>query len=129
MSVQHDRSSRHDRRRNGPDVSRASLSGTISADSGRRPPSNLSTKGDPIVPVMPAARAQQLCETVFQRLNLSDSEVADCTRAIMFATVRGLDSHGIVSILPGVAFSVKRGQTQPHAEIITLSETPITAAY
>jgi ureidoglycolate dehydrogenase (NAD+) len=78
---------------------------------------------------MPAARAQQLCETVFQRLKLSDSEVADCTRAIMFATVRGLDSHGIVSILPGIALSVKRGQTQPNAQIITLNETPITAAY
>jgi LDH2 family malate/lactate/ureidoglycolate dehydrogenase len=78
---------------------------------------------------MPVARAQQLCETVFQRLGMSESEVADCTRAIMFATVRGLDSHGIVSILPGIAASVKRGQTQPRAEILTLSETTVTAAY
>ena len=78
---------------------------------------------------MPAERAQQLCETVFRRLGLSDSEVADCTRAIMFATLRGLDSHGIVSILPGIAGSVKRGQTQPHAEILTLNESAVTAAY
>src|SRR4051794_25430194 len=68
-------------------------------------------EGDLTVPVMPAERAQQLCETVFQRLALSESEVADCTRAIMYATLRGLDSHGIVSILPGIAASVKRGQT------------------
>jgi hypothetical protein len=78
-------------------------------------------KGQPIVPTMPAQRAQKLCETVFQRLALSDSEVADCTRAIMFATLRSLDSHGIVSILPGIAGSVKRGQTRPHAEIVTLN--------
>jgi LDH2 family malate/lactate/ureidoglycolate dehydrogenase len=79
--------------------------------------------------MMPAERAQNLCETVFQRLGLSETEVADCTRAIMFATLRGLDSHGIVSILPGIAGSVKRGQTQPHAEILTLSESPVTARY
>ncbi|MGE3909053.1 MAG: Ldh family oxidoreductase [Chloroflexota bacterium] len=78
---------------------------------------------------MPADRAQGLCEAVFQRLGLSEREVADCTRAIMFATLRGLDSHGIVSILPGISASVKRGQTQPHAEIITLNESPITACY
>ena len=79
--------------------------------------------------MMPAERAQNLCETVFRRLGLSETEVADCTRAIMFATLRGLDSHGIVSILPGIAGSVKRGQTQPHAEILTLSESPVTARY
>lgn len=101
----------------------------MSADSGQNLGPLLSSKGDLIVPVMPAERAQRLCETVFQRLGLSDSEVADCTRAIMFATVRGLDSHGIVSILPGISHSVKRGQTRPHAEILTLNETPITAAY
>jgi LDH2 family malate/lactate/ureidoglycolate dehydrogenase len=82
-----------------------------------------------IVPTMPAQRAQQLCETVFRRLAMSDSEVADCTRAIMFATLRGLDSHGIVSILPGIAASVKRGQTRPHAEIVTLNEAAVTASY
>jgi LDH2 family malate/lactate/ureidoglycolate dehydrogenase len=78
---------------------------------------------------MPADRAQGLCEAVFQRLELSDREVADCTRAIMFATLRGLDSHGIVSILPGIAASVKRGQTRPRAEILTLGESTVTACY
>jgi len=81
------------------------------------------------VPVMPADRAQGLCEAVFQRLGLSERETADCTRAIMFATLRGLDSHGFVSILPGIASSVKRGQTQPNAEIVTLKESPVTASY
>jgi LDH2 family malate/lactate/ureidoglycolate dehydrogenase len=81
------------------------------------------------VPVMPVERARGLCEAVFERLQFSDVEVADCTRAIMFATVRGLDTHGIVSILPGISASVKRGQTQPNADIVTLKETAITAAY
>jgi LDH2 family malate/lactate/ureidoglycolate dehydrogenase len=81
------------------------------------------------VPVMPADRAQALCEAVFLRLGLSERETADCTRAIMFATLRGLDSHGFVSILPGIASSVQRGQTQPHAEILTLNESPVTACY
>jgi len=78
---------------------------------------------------MPVNRAQGLCEAVFERLKFDPVEVADCTRAIMFATVRGLDTHGIVSILPGIANSVKRGQTQPRAEILTLKETAITASY
>jgi LDH2 family malate/lactate/ureidoglycolate dehydrogenase len=78
---------------------------------------------------MPVDRARGLCEAVFERLQFSAVEVADCTRAIMFATVRGLDTHGIVSILPGIAASVKRGQTQPNAEIVTLKETAITASY
>src|SRR5215207_5400811 len=86
-------------------------------------------KGVLTVPVMPADRAQGLCDAVFTHLGLSETEVADCTRAIMFATLRGLDSHGIVSILPGIAGSVKRGQTQPRAEIVTLSESPVTARY
>jgi LDH2 family malate/lactate/ureidoglycolate dehydrogenase len=81
------------------------------------------------MPVMPADRATALCEAVFTRLGLSASEVADCTRAIMFATLRGLDSHGIVSILPGIASSVKRGQTQPHADIVTINEAAVTAVY
>jgi len=81
------------------------------------------------MPVLPAERATALCEAVFTRLGLSATEVADCTRAIMFATLRGLDSHGIVSILPGIASSVKRGQTQPHANIITINEAAVTAAY
>jgi LDH2 family malate/lactate/ureidoglycolate dehydrogenase len=78
---------------------------------------------------MPVDRATGLCEAVFQQLRFSDIEVADCTRAIMFATVRGLDTHGIVSILPGIAASVKRGQTQPNADILTLKESAITASY
>lgn len=81
------------------------------------------------MPTMPADRAQGLCEAVFQRLGFSEREVQDCTYAIMFATLRGLDSHGIVSILPGVSSSVQRGQTQPNADIITLRESPITAMY
>ena len=81
------------------------------------------------MPVMPVDRAQALCEAVFQRLEFSDVEVADCARAIVFATVRGLDRHGIISILPGIAGSVKRGQTQPRAEIVALKETAITATY
>lgn len=81
------------------------------------------------MPVMPADRARGLCQAVFERLGLSERETADCTHAIMFATLRGLDSHGLVSILPGIAASVKRGQTQPHAEIVTLSESLVTACY
>ena len=81
------------------------------------------------MPVMPADRAQGLCEAVFQRLGLSERETTDCTRAIMFATLRGLDSHGFISILPGIALSVQRGQTQPSAEVITLAESPVTACY
>ena len=43
---------------------------------------------------------------------LSEGDAAICANAIMFATLRGLDSHGIVSILPGICNSLAVGRIE-----------------
>jgi LDH2 family malate/lactate/ureidoglycolate dehydrogenase len=78
---------------------------------------------------LPADRARALCLAVFDHLGFTPTEAADCADAIMFATLRGLDTHGIISILPGIAGSVKAGRIEPRATILTLRESPVTAAY
>jgi LDH2 family malate/lactate/ureidoglycolate dehydrogenase len=78
---------------------------------------------------LPADRARALCLTSFQQLGFDQAEAADCTNAIMFATLRGLDSHGIISILPGLARRVANGAIRPGARLVTLRESPVTAVY
>ena len=78
---------------------------------------------------LPAERASALCRDVFERLGFAEQEVVDCTDAILFATLRGLDSHGIISILPNIAAGVADGRIAPGATILTLRESPVTVAY
>lgn len=78
---------------------------------------------------LPVERARSLCLAVFERLNFSETAARDCADAILFASLRGLDSHGVVSILPGVSNSIARGQTDPRAEPRLLRESPVTATY
>jgi ureidoglycolate dehydrogenase (NAD+) len=63
------------------------------------------------------ANARALCAKALTGVGLLPDEVAICTDAILFASMRGLDSHGIVSILPGICRSVATGRTEPGAEI------------
>jgi ureidoglycolate dehydrogenase (NAD+) len=47
----------------------------------------------------------------------------------MFATLRGLDTHGIISVLPAIADGVASGRIEPNATVLSLRDTPVTAAY
>ncbi len=76
---------------------------------------------------LPLDRADALCRTVLRTVGFDDQEVADCTDAILFATRRGLDSHGIVSILPAIARGAREGRIQPGATILVEREAPTTA--
>ncbi len=78
---------------------------------------------------LPVDRARALCQAVFKHLGFTDTEAADCTDAIMFATLRGLDTHGIISILAGQANGAATGRIRPNAEILTLRESPVTAVF
>lgn len=79
--------------------------------------------------LLPVDRARALCHAVFDYLGLNETEATDCTQAIMFATLRGLDTHGIISILPSVAGSVASGRADADATILTLRESPTTAVF
>ena len=78
---------------------------------------------------LPVDRARALCLAVFDHLGFTPTEATDCAEAIMFATLRGLDTHGIISILPAIAGSVAAGRIEPNATILTLRESPVTAVY
>ena len=64
------------------------------------------------------ANARALCAEALARAGLPPDEAAVCTDAILFATLRGLDSHGIVSVLPALCRSVASGRTEPGARIL-----------
>ncbi|MDP8921946.1 MAG: Ldh family oxidoreductase [Chloroflexota bacterium] len=78
---------------------------------------------------MPVDRARALCLAVFERLGFDEAAARDCSNAILFASQRGLDSHGIATILPGVANSVARRQADPKAKPIVVRETPVTVVF
>jgi ureidoglycolate dehydrogenase (NAD+) len=63
------------------------------------------------------AKARALCAETFARVGLPPDEAAVCTDAILFASLRGLDSHGIVTVLPAICRSVTTGRTDPGAAI------------
>lgn len=54
------------------------------------------------------------------RRGLPEDQARTCTNAIMFATLRGLDSHGIVSILPGICNSIGVGRIDPNGDVQTI---------
>ncbi|MBV9354445.1 MAG: Ldh family oxidoreductase [Chloroflexi bacterium] len=76
---------------------------------------------------LPLDRADDLCRAVLRTVGFDDREVTDCTEAILFATRRGLDSHGIVSILPAIARGAREGRIQPGATILLERDGPTTA--
>jgi ureidoglycolate dehydrogenase (NAD+) len=66
------------------------------------------------------ASARALCLEALIGKGLSRSDADVCADAIMFATLRGLDSHGIVSILPAICTSIAQGLIDPSAEVLAL---------
>jgi LDH2 family malate/lactate/ureidoglycolate dehydrogenase len=73
------------------------------------------------------SKARALCREVFADLDLPEDQAETCADAIMFATLRGLDSHGIISILPGLANRIARGEIDRAAPIEVVREGPSTA--
>jgi ureidoglycolate dehydrogenase (NAD+) len=67
--------------------------------------------------LLSAANARALCDAALSGVGLPPDEVNVCRDAVLFASLRGLDSHGIVSILPGICRAVTTGRIDPGAEI------------
>jgi ureidoglycolate dehydrogenase (NAD+) len=64
-----------------------------------------------------AERGRNLCLESFRLKGLSEADATVCADAVMFATLRGLDSHGIVSILPAICNSIAVGRVDPSSPI------------
>jgi LDH2 family malate/lactate/ureidoglycolate dehydrogenase len=71
-------------------------------------------------------RAEGFCLAVLNRCGLPSDQAQTCADAMMFATLRGLDTHGLV-LLPGLVGHLRRGAIVTDAEIDTISETETTA--
>lgn len=69
------------------------------------------------------AKARALCQDALTKRGLSPEDATSCANAIMFATLRGLDSHGIVSILPGICNSIAVGRIDPTSPIVEVRPT------
>ncbi|MGH2458437.1 MAG: Ldh family oxidoreductase [Chloroflexota bacterium] len=72
-------------------------------------------------------RARELCAEAFAAVGLPPEQAEPCTNAILFASRRGLDSHGIVSILPAIANRVARGEIDRAASVETVRDDAATA--
>src|SRR5579885_2884619 len=72
------------------------------------------------------SQARELCRAALAALELPDDQAEICTNAVLFATLRGLDSHGIVSILPGIANRIARGEIDRTAPIEVIRDDPAT---
>jgi ureidoglycolate dehydrogenase (NAD+) len=64
-----------------------------------------------------ADNGRKLCLEAFRLKGLSEADATICADAVMFATLRGLDSHGIVSILPAICNSIAVGRVDPSSPI------------
>jgi LDH2 family malate/lactate/ureidoglycolate dehydrogenase len=71
-------------------------------------------------------KAEGLCLAVLSDFGMQADQAQICADAIMFATLRGLDTHGLV-LLTGLAAQLRRGAMLPSAEVVTVSETETTA--
>ena len=63
------------------------------------------------------ATARALCADAFGRAGFRPTRRPTCTDAVLFASLRGLDSHGIVSVLPAICRAVSEGRIEPGAAI------------
>jgi ureidoglycolate dehydrogenase (NAD+) len=70
-----------------------------------------------------ADKARNLCLEAFGLKGLSEADARVCSDAVMFATLRGLDSHGIVSILPAICNSIAVGRIDPSSPIEEVKPT------
>lgn len=66
------------------------------------------------------ANARALCTESLIGRGLPPDQARSCTDAIMFASLRGLDSHGIISILPGICNSIAAGRIDAQGAIQTI---------
>ncbi|HUX86159.1 MAG TPA: Ldh family oxidoreductase [Chloroflexota bacterium] len=73
------------------------------------------------------SQARELSRAAFAAVDLSSEQAEICTNAILFASLRGLDSHGIISILPGLVGRIARGQIDRSAPIQTIRNDTVTA--
>jgi LDH2 family malate/lactate/ureidoglycolate dehydrogenase len=70
---------------------------------------------------------RRFVEQVFLRIGYPHDQASDATDVLMWASLRGVDTHGIRNLKPYYVDRTREGWLRPEAEIRTEGETPQTA--
>lgn len=71
--------------------------------------------------------ATALCRDALLGAGVPPDQAATITDCIIYATVRGVDTHGIVTILPATLAGLRAGRIRPQAAITVVQEGPAVA--
>ena len=69
--------------------------------------------------------AHSFCEDMFQQLGVQSGEAGICSRTLVQTSLRGVDSHGILS-MPIYAERIRSGQIKPGGTVHVLRESSST---
>ena len=67
---------------------------------------------------------RQFVERVFERIGYTHDQAIDAADVLMWASLRGVDTHGVRNLKPYYVDRTREGLLQPGAEIRIESETP-----
>ena len=70
---------------------------------------------------------RRFVEQVFERIGYPHDQAVDAADVLMWASLRGVDTHGVRNLKPYYVDRTREGLLQPQAEIRIESETPHTA--
>ncbi len=77
--------------------------------------------------VISEANARGLCTTALEQLGLRREDAAICADNLVFASLRGIDTHGICGPFLGYLAALRQGRIRPDAEIRVVRETETMA--
>lgn len=66
-------------------------------------------------------------EALFQSLNMPEADAQRCTDVLVYADLRGIDSHGVSNMMPTYVHMIKHGMVNPAPEWKVIREAPAVA--
>lgn len=69
-----------------------------------------------------ADRLLGLCQAVLEAAGLSAAQATTCADTIVFANLRGTDTHGVRRVLPELLESIQRGAVVPGTTVLTVRD-------
>lgn len=73
--------------------------------------------------VLSQARARGLMIESLTRLGMAAPQAATCAECFLFASLRGVDSHGIIVLFPNLAQQIKAGTVRTDVAVAVAQET------
>ncbi len=81
----------------------------------------------PIARWIPAQRLQAFSESAFERLGCPSADAQQAAGVLVWASLRGIDTHGIRNLYPYYLRRIQTGEVNPQPTIEVQRETPIVA--